>query len=413
MSENVPIGLTINGYKIFYIPTYKNITSIHSYVSVGSLYESAKESGISHLVEHILLDSWIKCSGSCTKYWSKKGIISNAQTQIHYTKYYIVGTSTKSEDMYDYMASVMTNPKITEKGITSAKKAVKDELLILLNNPNWKIDDVFYKSISDNTKLKGFSRIADINIKIKNLSTITLKNVTDFYNKWYKSNNMFFCIVSNEPLHKVETLLKKYLVPRPIGPKPSPVHIKCHKCTSLIHRPDAQKTSYTIGFLNNTVKKDDFIYINLIQDMLIGDVSSLLYLVLRDKLGLIYNIKLNYQNTQSYILSTFEVSCTFENSKKLYSELIRLLKQFTSGKFHANLLTRSKERLIIVDTNSCKDNTEYLQNFYTNQYVLTGKTDVTPHKAIQKIKTVTKPKLLEIARRLFDFNTMLVVCETK
>ena len=147
--------------------------------------------------------------------------------------------------------------------------------------------------------------------------------------------------------------------------------------------------------------------------MLTGDVSSLLYRVLRDKLNLIYGIKLDYQTTSSYVLSNFEVTCQFENSKRLYTELMKLLRQFISGKFDDNLLSRSKERLTIMDTNACKENTEYIQTFYSNQYILTGSISMTPAQAIKKVRGISKSRLLEIARRIFNPRNLLVVCETK
>jgi hypothetical protein len=66
-----------------------------------------------------------------------------------------------------------------------------------------------------------------------------------------------------------------------------------------------------------------------------------------------------------------------------------------------------------MDTNNCKDNTEYINTFYSNQYLLTGDISITPEMTLKKLKSVKKSTLLELISRLFDMNTMLVVCETK
>ncbi len=125
--------MDINGYKIIYIPTTKNITSVHAYVKIGNMCETEKESGIAHLLEHIITDSWEKCKGNCTSYWGKKGIISNAQTNTMYTRYYIVGLTKEIENMIDYIASTITNPIFNAKCVDRSKQAVKDELLIRTN----------------------------------------------------------------------------------------------------------------------------------------------------------------------------------------------------------------------------------------------------------------------------------------
>ena len=61
--------MNVSDYRIIYIPTTKNITSVHAYVKTGGMFEVEKHCGISHLLEHIITDSWERCKGNCTSYW--------------------------------------------------------------------------------------------------------------------------------------------------------------------------------------------------------------------------------------------------------------------------------------------------------------------------------------------------------
>jgi len=402
----------IKGYKVIYIPTTKNITSVHAYVKTGSMCENLKENGISHLLEHIILDSWEKCKGNCTTFWSKKGVLSNAQTLLLYTRYFIIGMSKESDNMINYMANIITNPKIDLKAIERSKEAVKDELLIKLNNPEWRLYDTFYNSIVD-SKINGIGRVCNYPLQIKNLDTINKKSLIDYYEKWYRSNNIFFVIVSNEPESKIYTYFNKYLHIRPLlNFKPLEPMIKCVKCTSVVYRKEAEKASFIIGFTNNQQHPKDYLYYTLIQDMLTGDTSSLLYRLLREKLKLVYGIKLTFDMDKSYILSIFEVSCQFKNVKKLVNSLLTTLQQFVAGKFDSHLLKRSKERLTIMDSNNCRDNTEFLNLFYANQYMMSGKTEISPDDYINAVNKITKDDLLEVIKRLFKFENMIITCET-
>jgi predicted Zn-dependent peptidase len=111
----MPHIVKINGYNILYIHNPKNITSIHGYIKTGSIHESSEESGIMHLIEHMILDSWKKCKikcnhnkNSCNVYWSKKGIMSNGQTTATFTRYFVIGINNGNQkDMYEYMASII------------------------------------------------------------------------------------------------------------------------------------------------------------------------------------------------------------------------------------------------------------------------------------------------------------------
>jgi predicted Zn-dependent peptidase len=147
--------------------------------------------------------------------------------------------------------------------------------------------------------------------------------------------------------------------------------------------------------------------------MLTGDTSSLLYRILREKLNLVYGIKLGFDMDRSYILSIFEVSCQFKNTKKLIRSLISTLRQFVAGDFESQLLKRSKERLTIMDMNNCRENTEFLNLFYANQFMMSGKIDISPDDYIKAVQKITKEKLTEVIKRLFQFDKMLITCETR
>jgi len=147
--------------------------------------------------------------------------------------------------------------------------------------------------------------------------------------------------------------------------------------------------------------------------MLTGDLSSLMYRILRDKLHLIYGINLFFDLDVSYMMSIFEVSCQFKNSKKLVRTFIKILEEFTLGKFDGELLKRSKERLTIMDMNNCRDSTEFLNTFYANQYMMTGNIDMTPDEYIKLINSVSKAKIIDISKRMFQFKEIVITCETK
>lgn len=405
--------MNVNGYKIIYVYTTKKISSIHAYTKTGSMCETIEENGISHLLEHTIIDSWKHCKGNCANYWGKKGVISNAQTMTLYTRYFIVGMSRELENMINYMASIITDPKFELECIERSKQAVKDELLNKINNPDWKIYDTFYKSIDDNTKNNGFGRVANYPLQIKNLETINRETLVNYYDKWYRQNNIFFVVVSNEPFTKISSFFTKYLRRRPLlAFKPMEPIIKCIKSTSIFYRKDAQKSSFIVGFINNIQQPTDYLYYALIQDMLTGDTSSLLYRILREKMKLIYGIKLSFDMDKSYILSIFEVSCQFKNTDKMISALLHTLKQFTLGKFEPHLLKRSKERLTIMDTNNCRDNTEFLSTFYANQFMMSGKIDTSPDNYIDYVNKITKEKITEVIKRLFNPGEMIITCET-
>ena len=136
--------------------------------------------------------------------------MTNAQTLTLYTRYFIVGMSKEIDDMINYIASTVTNPKIDATCIKRSKQAIKDEMLNRINNPEWRLYNSLYESIRDNTKYGGFQRICNYPLHIENLEKINQKDLVDYYQKWYRSNNIFFVVVSDNPLNKIKTYFAKY-----------------------------------------------------------------------------------------------------------------------------------------------------------------------------------------------------------
>ena len=86
--------ITINNFKIiFNHDKNAKICKIDSYINNGMIYENKNNCGISHLVEHIVIDGWKKCGSSCNEYWKKRGVEINAETSQTYINYFITGLS--------------------------------------------------------------------------------------------------------------------------------------------------------------------------------------------------------------------------------------------------------------------------------------------------------------------------------
>ena len=313
-SEAYPKILNVNGFNILYINNNKNISSIHAYLNIGSIQETKKLSGIMHLIEHMIIDSWKKCNNSCGTYWSKKSAMINAQTSATFTRFFIIGLNNGNQkEMYEYICSILTEPKFTEKCMERCKKAVVEELKNNVNEHSWKLDSEFYKMIDDNTEYKGYCRILDYNLKIKNLENITLNNIKECYKKWYNKFNIFFSVVTNESEKIVKKHFDNYIkineINEDIG-KPINVYLLKNRC--LIKPPkNITQTTYCIGFIKNNPNPNIYIYKDLIRDILVGDVSSLMFLKLRDELNLVYGIDMTYEFGRNYIITRFKNKLQF------------------------------------------------------------------------------------------------------
>ena len=167
----------VNGYTIILIPNNKTV-HINMCIKTGSMNESKNDSGIHHLIEHILTEAWEPCGKqTCNSYWDKKGVSMNASTHLSYMNFYVNGLVEDMDEMMEYMTDIITKPFLKSSTLEIEKHAVLNELLILSNNPENKLIDAFNKEFF----IGVYSH--DYNLQIKNLKHMNMKKIRDFYNK--------------------------------------------------------------------------------------------------------------------------------------------------------------------------------------------------------------------------------------
>ena len=114
--EKPPEQLVIEGFKFLFLPINNGTFQIDCLVFGGSYLEEKNNSGISHLLEHIITDSWKKCyKKGCVFYLEKYGTKSNAHTTMNNTGYWMHGLTKFKDIMLEYILSIALDPHISAK----------------------------------------------------------------------------------------------------------------------------------------------------------------------------------------------------------------------------------------------------------------------------------------------------------
>ena len=137
--EDDPKITTIEGHKFLFLPVTGDIFNIKCRFYGGFYIENKENLGISHLLEHLILDSWYKCNGNCTRYLERYGLQTNAFTKMMSTGYWAKSLKNNWSIILKYMLQIIFNPEITEKSIEIEKHAIENELSNKLNDPNYKL----------------------------------------------------------------------------------------------------------------------------------------------------------------------------------------------------------------------------------------------------------------------------------
>lgn len=188
-----------NGHKIILIPK-EGQTVIHTYVGVGEADEPSNLKGGSHLLEHLVDDY---CTNPKTNevadILSDIGAECNAHVDSKYTGYYIKASITNAdefENLIKIQAQTLQNKNFTDKSIEDEKKIIIQEL----NSREIPIDDI---TLSENLTKQNLFKIKAI--EGESVKDIRKDDLTNYYNKFYRPDNMVTTIIG--PIDKNSILV--------------------------------------------------------------------------------------------------------------------------------------------------------------------------------------------------------------
>lgn len=195
-----------NGLRVLLAPdASKPTTTVNVTYLVGSRHESYGETGMAHLLEHLLFKG-TKTSGNLMDQLSKRGMQFNGTTFYDRTNYY--ETFPASEDNLQWALSMeadrMINSKIARSDLDTEFSVVRNEMEIGENNPFrvlWKQ----LAAVSFDWHNYGNNTIgarADV-------EGVKIENLQGFYRKFYQPDNAVLMVAGKFDSDKTLALIEK------------------------------------------------------------------------------------------------------------------------------------------------------------------------------------------------------------
>ena len=199
--EPLPVKINAAGFNAYVVsdPSSKMVY-VCAIIRSGYYNESPDaadhESGINHLFEHVLINSWHKCNKKpCALLWNNRRVEYNASTQLQYVEYHITGLDSETADMVNYITQIIDNPRFDSKIIEAEKAAVLNELKIIQNNPVHKLTHALFSCVySDRSGLRNQT---NIQMQIDNLKHITVADIAAYHKRFYTPKNITFFFAGN------------------------------------------------------------------------------------------------------------------------------------------------------------------------------------------------------------------------
>ena len=421
------IQLLENGHKTrLLVMRNRNDTrtaSIFFFFKVGSKNESAKVMGISHFIEHMLFKGSPKYPSylDISKTFDANGISFNAFTAKDMTAYHykFLATDENMDIICRITADMIFHPLMREKEIASERNVIIQEMKDDEDDIDEWINDKIESSI-----IAGHPLANPIIGNLTTLHDTGRQELLDYHSEYYRRDNLVIALSGNiRP--SFLAMLNKYFSPSQASKQGRkndfhPIPATNQRASTLIPYVDKNLRT-TIECFDKSLKQD-YVFIifktrgvidplinhyKLLANILGGNMSSRLFVRIREQLGLVYSIKCgmtNYEEMGYFAITTQnENKTTLECLRNIFLELDKIKSHEVPA---PELVANKKNYSDIFITNF--DDIEYENEYYAKQ-VLFNLPLEPGTKRIEKIQAITAPELLETAKGLFDYNKMHII----
>ncbi len=319
-----------------------NSVSVGVMIQNGSRNESEKLNGISHFIEHMFFKGTYKRTAKeIAEEIENVGGQINAFTSKETTCYYIKTLSTHLDISLDVLSDMLLNSKFDENDIEKEKGVVIEEINMSEDSPEDVLDNIHSKASFEDNSL-AYPILGTID-KIKNLKR---KDIINFINEKYTPYNSVISICGKfdekEIINLVERFFGKWKSKEIYRPIYEGTDIKKN---SVFLKKEIEQLHINLGLQGLPFGDDRGYALVLLNNILGGGASSILFQKVREELGLCYVIYSYIQPFQNAGLINIYVGLSKEYADKALEVIKRELKKFAEDGITEEQLRINKEKI--------------------------------------------------------------------
>ncbi|MCR4327134.1 MAG: insulinase family protein [Nanoarchaeota archaeon] len=344
--EVLPNGVTLLFEKRDFPVCFVSITS-----KIGAVYESEKEKGLTHLMEHLLLKGTKSKTGEeFDLEIEESGGEFNAATSSAYVKVWIKSPSKFTNRSLDILIDIVKNSLFNEKDIEKERKVVFEEMDMVNDSPEQYVSEKMESTLY----LPPFS-IPLIGTK-ENLKKFKRNDLFKKYREVFSPNNLIVSVVGNYDFKKLKKKIEKSFKKETFQKKEVP-EIKKKISHIVEYKKDIEQSRF--AFLHySPLSTEKEIYSSIVLYWVLnGGTSSRLYRRLRHNEAIVYSSDGDVEDTPFYSFSKFEFGCSKNNIPKVKKAIIEEFFD-VSKNLKKSELNSSKEKLLgdsLLDLESCEN----------------------------------------------------------
>jgi predicted Zn-dependent peptidase len=395
-----------NGLRLITIPmpSFESAT-VMVMVGAGSRYETAKNNGISHFLEHMAFKGTQKRPNAQVIASLIDGIGGefNAFTSKEVTGYFIKSASSHFDLSLDILSDMLQNSKLDGTELEKEKGVILEEINLYEDTPARKIGDVYESLLYGDTPM-GW----DIAGRKEVIKATTRKDFVDYMGSLYSANNITVVVAGGVNADDVEAKVKKYFDTmksfdilkhtKLVENQVKPALIIKQKTTEQVH--------IGIGFRTVSIDNEEKHALSVLAAILGGGMSSRLFSEVREKRGLAYYVR---TSSEHYKDGGNMVSTAGIDPKRLDEGISVIIEEYakissSKSQITKQELEKAKEFLkghFVLELEDSRS----VAAFYAGAELLEKRIE-DPDEIINKLEKVTLEEVEEVAKKYIRESTL-------
>lgn len=217
------------------------------FVKIGSKYETEKQFGMSHFLEHMAFKGTEKrpSAKAINNEIDQKGASYNAGTEHELTSYYIKTTKEHLNWGMELLSDILLNSIYNKKEFEKEKHVIIEEIKMYKDNPMMGLSSDFTDFMYGKSEV-GCWNIAGTE---KGVRAFKRNDLVEFRKSYFDPNNIVVVIAGDIEIEEANNLIKQYFstfVNREIIPLPK-VNITLNSKLSLKKHKETEQSHFCLG----------------------------------------------------------------------------------------------------------------------------------------------------------------------
>jgi len=388
-----------NGLRIITVPMESaNSVTVLILVGTGSKYETKEINGISHLLEHMFFKGTEKRPSTLkiSEILDSVGGEYNAFTSKEITGFWAKVDKKHTDIALDWISDIFLNSKFDENEMNREKTVIIEEMNMYLDTPTAYIGELWEKLLYGDQPA-GWRIIGEK----ENILSFNRKKVLDYYSSHYSPSNIIVCVAGGIKSDEISQKIKKYFANSKGEKKSIKIKVKESqlKPEVLLHNKKTDQTHFCLGVRGYNLFDKRRHALALLSIILGGNMSSRLFIKVRERNGLAYSIHTSADSTTDTGYLVTQAGIDHKNLEKSIKLILEEYKNLKDKKITKKELQKAKDYLKGI-TSLSLDSSDTQASFYAAQELLEGKI-LTPEEKFEAIDQISVNDIKKVAEDIF------------